>query len=99
MLQVKDRVWVFALIGLTKVHDDLVDAGVPTVEKFSGKLEELDQLLKEHIQNREDNVPLFKSVGSARAVEEALKSAIEELATLSTKYDLFEIMGRNGISF
>lgn len=71
---------------------------MPSIEKFSDKLDELDDLLKEHIQNREDNVPLFKSVGSARAVEEALKVAIEELTTLSTKHDLSEILGPIGIT-
>lgn len=82
MLQAKDRVWVFALVGLTTAYEALKETGFPGLSKTENSLLEVETLLVEHIKLREELAPLFLVEGSGRKVEAALKVATELVGVL-----------------
>lgn len=81
MLQAKDRVWKFALYGLCSAMAAIweVDEHSPEGQALQAKVDKVAELLAIHIRNREDGMPLFRTEGSGRAVEDALKVATEAL--------------------
>lgn len=85
MLQAKDRVWKFALYGLCAAMASIwdTDEHSPEGQALQLKVDKVGELLTIHIRNREDGMPLFKTEGSGRAVEEALKVATEALMKYS----------------
>jgi hypothetical protein len=85
VLQAKDRVWKFALYGLCAAMQSIWDWDEhnPEGQALQAKVDKVAELLAVHIRNREDNAPLFKTEGSGRAVEEALRVATEALLKFS----------------
>ena len=88
MLQAKDRVWVFALVGLSTAYEAMFHMGVQGLEKAFASLEVVEELLVQHIRLREELAPLFLVEGSGRKIEAALKTATEEVGKLLAEQDL-----------